>query len=153
MRARPATLEDVDAICRICGSVYTPDRVARELVADPPAWGGWFVAEDDVVVAAGAGGMTGPATAELFVLHVDRGHRGEGAGTALLRAITAQQRGLGATEQWVSVALGNIEGMRFYEGRGFARRGTQAAFELDGGTARYRRSLSGQGSGNPEGPG
>ena len=68
MRARRATPADVEAICRICAegwrdssvglpagaeieqviaTSYTPTRVARELAADPPAWGGWWVAEDD----------------------------------------------------------------------------------------------------------
>lgn len=165
MHARPATLGDVDAICRICAdgwrdtyaglrtgaeierviaSFYTPERVARELEADLPSWGGWFVAEADAVIAAGAGGMTGATSGELFVLYADPARRGEGAGTALLEAITAQQRALGATEQWVSVGLGNTKGIPFYEARGFVRRGTRPAHGLDGESARYWRSLGGE---------
>ena len=150
MHARPATHNDVEAICRICAdSSYTPERVAREVDTSSPSWGGWFVACDDVVIAAGAGGMTGAATGEVFVLYADPARRGEGAGTALLRAITRQQLALGATEQWVSVALGNRGGIAFYEARGFVRRGAQPASASGGASARYWRSLPRQGSGNP----
>jgi len=161
VRARPATLDDVEAICCICAdplgevdaeSFYTPARVAHELDAAPPSWGGWFVTEADVVIAAGGGGMTGPITGELFVLYVDPARRGEGAGTALLAAITAQQVELGATEQWVAVGAGNIEAIAFYEARGFARRGTQQLCTLDGQAARYWRSVSRQSAGMPPSP-
>jgi GNAT superfamily N-acetyltransferase len=150
MRARPATFDDVETICRICAdSSYTPERVAREVDASLPSWGGWFVAFDDLVIAAGAGGMTGAHTGELFVLSTDPSRRGEGAGTAVLRAITQQQLALGATEQWVSVALANRRGIAFYEARGFVRRGAQPVSASGGASARYWRSLPRQGSGNP----
>ena len=150
MHARPATFDDVEAICRLCAdSSYTPERVAREVDASPPSWGGWFVACDDVVIAAGAGGMTGAHTGELFVLSADAARRREGAATAVLRAITRQQLALGATEQWVSVALGNRGGIAFYQARGFVRRGAQRVSASEGASARYRRSLPRQGSGNP----
>ena len=78
MHARPATHNDVEAICRICAdSSYTPERVAREVDTSLPSWGGWFVACDDVVIAAGAGGMTGAATGELFVLYADPARPGK----------------------------------------------------------------------------
>ncbi len=152
MHARPATLDDVEAIRRICAdSSYTPERVAREVDASLPSWGGWFVACDDAVIAAGAGGLTGVATGEVFVLSVACSRRGEGAGTTLLHAITEQQVRLGAVEQWVSVAAGNTAGIAFYEARGFVRRGTQAVSGVEGACARYWRSLPRQGSGKPAG--
>ena len=152
MHARPATFEDVEAICRICADgSYTPERVAREVDASLPSWGGWFVAGDDAVIAAGAGGMTGVHAGELFVLHAASSRRGEGAGTALLQAITAQQEALGAVEQWVSVAAQNTAGIAFYEARGFVRRGTQPVYGVEGACARYWRSLPRHGSGKPEG--
>jgi GNAT superfamily N-acetyltransferase len=162
VRARHATLDDVDAICRIyadaCAGLttsaeierfYVPERVAREVDAALPSWGGWFVAETDAVIAAGGGGMTGLTTGELFVLHADRARRGEGAGSALLQAITAQQSRLGATEQWVGVDLANTDGIAFYEARGFVRRGTRPASQSAGASARYWRSLPRHPSGNP----
>jgi GNAT superfamily N-acetyltransferase len=153
MRARRATVDDVDAICRICADgwratynglvrasrieqtitdYYNPDRVRAELESRE-GWDGWQVAEDEdgVVVAAGGGGMTGPAAGEIFVLYADPARRGQGAGTALLEAITEPQRANGATEQWVAVVEGNELGIPFYEARGFRRRGTRPAFGAD----------------------
>src|SRR3954451_10932143 len=173
MRARPATPDDVEAICRICAdgwrdtyagvrtepeieaviaNFYTPARGSREIDADLPAWGGWFVAEDEVVVAAGGGGMTGATTGELFVLYAGRARRGEGAGTALLAAITTQQMALGAVEQWVSVGVNNTKGIPFYEARGFVARGTHPAHAMAGESARYWRSLTRHPSGRASRP-
>src|SRR4051794_4821738 len=172
MRARRATSDDVPPICRICADgwrhtyrglrsdeeierviarFYVPERVSRELDADPPGWGGWWVAvaDDGAVVAAGAGGLTAAGTGELFVLYADPARRGEGAGTALLDAISAQQVEFGATEQWVSVGVGNTKGIPFYEARGFVARGTQPAYELSGESLRYRRSLPRHSRGKP----
>ncbi|HEY7603841.1 MAG TPA: GNAT family N-acetyltransferase [Gaiellaceae bacterium] len=153
MQARRATATDVDAICRICAdgwratydgllptsrveraiaTFYVPDRVQAEL-EPADGWDGWWVAVDDagVVVAAGGGGMTGPATGEIFVLYADPSRRGEGAGTAVLDAITRRQLEQGATEQWVAVVEGNDKGIPFYEARGFRPRGTRAAHGED----------------------
>jgi GNAT superfamily N-acetyltransferase len=168
VRARKATAEDVLTICRICGDgwretyrdlypseriertigrFYTPERVAGEIDA-APGWDGWWVAEDDsrTVVAAGGGGMTGPQTAEIFVLYVDPRRRGEGAGTVVLGAITEVQRRQGARDQWVAVAEGNEKGIPFYEARGFVRRGTRPPYETDEPDARdsvpFWRSVS-----------
>jgi ribosomal protein S18 acetylase RimI-like enzyme len=153
MRARRATAEDVWAICRICadgwrdtyrdlypseriertiGRFCTPERVAGEIEA-ALGWDGWWFAADDsgTVVAAGGGGMTGPEAAEIFVLYVDPHRRGEGAGTAVLDAITGAQRRQGVREQWVAVAEGNAKGIPFYEARGLVRRGTRPPYEED----------------------
>jgi GNAT superfamily N-acetyltransferase len=150
MHARKAAPSDVETICRICANgwretyrelypperidkviaeFYDPDRVRAELEPDE-GWGGWWVAEDDAgaVVAAGGGGMTGPQVGEIYVLYADPARRGEGGGTAILDAITDEQRAQGATEQWVAVAEGNDQGIPFYEARGFRRRGTRPAY-------------------------
>jgi GNAT superfamily N-acetyltransferase len=147
VRARRATIDDVAAICRVCADgwrdtylglypavriertiqrFYAPERVAGEI--DPaPGWDGWWVAEDasGTVLAAGGGGMTGPETAEIFVLYADPRRRGKGAGTVILDAITDVQRRQGAREQWVAVAEGDEKGIPFYEARGFVRRETR----------------------------
>jgi ribosomal protein S18 acetylase RimI-like enzyme len=153
VEARRATAEDVPAICRICADgwretyreqypesriertierFYTPQRVAGEI--DPaPGWDGWWVAVDPAgeVVAAGGGGMSGPGRGEIFVLYADPKRRRQGAGTALLDAITNVQANQGAREQWVAVAEGNELGIPFYEARGFHRRGTRPPYETD----------------------
>ena len=157
MRARRAGPGDVEAICRICAAgwrdtyrglysaeridraiseFYDPERVGREL-EPTDGWDGWWVAEDDhgAILAAGGGGMTGPETGEVFVLYADPLRRGEGAGTCLLEAITEEQRGRGACEQWVAVAQGNEKGIPFYEARGFRRRGTRPAYGANDPTA------------------
>lgn len=164
VRVRPATAADVEAICRICaegwrdtyrglrseaeiesviGEFYVPERVSPELAPAPPGWGGWLVAEDRAgeVIGAGAGGMTGPAVGELFVLYVDPARQRQGAGRALLDAITERQRTLGAREQWVSVEDNNRKGIGFYESRGFVPAGTRPAYELSGESLRYMRTL------------
>ncbi|WP_396611533.1 GNAT family N-acetyltransferase [Haloferax sp. S1W] len=81
---------------------------------------GWVVAvEDDAVVAAGGGGLTGSETGEVFSLHVHPDSRGSGAGTALLRTITAQHVVNGVREQWASCLDGDEETLSFYRARGF----------------------------------
>ncbi|WP_338035672.1 GNAT family N-acetyltransferase [Halalkalibacterium halodurans] len=57
--------------------------------------------------------MTADHVGEIFVLYMDPVRRGEGVGTKLLEAITAQQKEFGAMEQWVSVAKGNEKGIPF----------------------------------------
>lgn len=56
------------------------------------------------------------------MLYLDPAVRARGIGTALLQFVTDQQRGLGATEQWVSVTEGNELGIPFYRARGFVVR-------------------------------
>lgn len=82
MRARFATPDDVDAICRLCaeayrdtypellerehieaiiGELYDSERVRGEIGPALPQWGGWVVADDDgTLVCAGGGGRTAP---------------------------------------------------------------------------------------------
>ncbi|MGV3487373.1 MAG: GNAT family N-acetyltransferase [Tuberibacillus sp.] len=111
---------DNSHIERIIKEFYNRDRILNEIENTGKEWGGWFVALDnEVVVGAGGGGMTGPSTGELFVLYLDPNRRNEGIGTLILDAVTQQQKALGATEQWVSVAKGNMKGIPFYEARGF----------------------------------
>ncbi|HEU0194464.1 MAG TPA: GNAT family N-acetyltransferase [Gaiellales bacterium] len=153
MRARRATAADIPAICWICAEgwrqtyaghypperiertiarFYTPQRVVSE-IAPAPGWDGWWVAVDEagVVVAAAGGGIVRPGEGEIFVLYADPGRRREGAGTALLDAITAVQIEKGARQQWVAVAEGNEKGIPFYEAHGFTRAGTRAPYETD----------------------
>lgn len=155
--------DDVAEICRICAEgwrdtysaelseeeieaviakFYVPERVTAGLAEDSPGWGGWWVAErDGEVIGAGGGGLTEPGVGELFVLYADIRRRREGAGSALLEAITAQQAEYGAREQWVSVSVRNANGIGFYELHGFVPRGTVPAHETSGEIARYFRRL------------
>jgi GNAT superfamily N-acetyltransferase len=149
IQVRKALLEDVNDICRICSEgwrdtyqdiysleyiertiaeFYNPQRVEREIL-HPVGWDGWLVAEQDgVVVGAGGGGLTSSGVGEVFVLYVYPGQRGQGIGTALLKAITDQQRQQGVREQWVSVEAKNEKGLPFYEAGGFIHREERPAY-------------------------
>ena len=138
------TYEGIDTPQRIeavIAEYYTPERVAGEL--EPrPGWDSWIVAvEDDRVVGAGAGGVTGPGVAEVFVLYLDPDRRGDGIGTLLLEAITERHRAQGAREQWVSVEPENAKGLPFYRARGFEARGTRPAWGVDPGEGRVSLRL------------
>jgi GNAT superfamily N-acetyltransferase len=106
---------------RVIKEFYNPDRILEEVSCSSREWGGYFVAVDnEVVVGAGGGGMTGDTTGELFVLYMDPGRRNEGIGSKLLDVITEQQKEeFQAKEQWVSVQEGNDKGIPFYEAKGF----------------------------------
>ncbi|MFC6592213.1 GNAT family N-acetyltransferase [Deinococcus lacus] len=145
MTVRPATLDDVPDIVRVCSEgwrdtyrdihseayaeaviaeYYTPERVASEIGPSDSGqgwqWDGWLVAElEGQVIGAAGGGPTGAETWEIFVLYLDPAKRRLGAGRALLNAMTAQALAHGAREQWVSVTQENEKGLPFYRAMGF----------------------------------
>jgi ribosomal protein S18 acetylase RimI-like enzyme len=59
----------------------------------------------------------------------------------VLDYITDQQRKLGATEQWVSVAPANELGLAFYEAQGFLEAGRRPAYRGDGESLRLYRAI------------
>jgi GNAT superfamily N-acetyltransferase len=146
---RKAELQDVSGIIRVCSDgwwatyqdmyptsyiervineFYNEARITAE-VTNPEGWDGWFVAvENDQVVGAGGGGMTGATSAEIFVLYVDPKRLGEGIGSRILDAITELHKLQGATEQWVSVAKGNQKCIPSYEARGFLFHSEQSCY-------------------------
>ena len=145
---RKAVLEDIQGICRVCSAgwrasyqnllpkatiekviadFYNLERVRSE-VLDPKDWNGWWVARDSEVVAAGGGGMIDETKCELFVIYVDPDRRGEGIGTQLLEAITAELTEQGATVQQVSTLKENKKGLPFYKARGFSVVGKGEAY-------------------------
>lgn len=129
---------------RTIAEFYNHERILKEIVEKQTGWDGWFVAlEDGRVVGAGGGGMTGPATGELFVLYLDPERRNEGIGSKLLTAITEEQIKQGAREQWVSVSKGNNKGIPFYEARGFVKDSEKRSYGIsddeDYISLRYRR--------------
>jgi GNAT superfamily N-acetyltransferase len=120
-----------------------PDRVSAELVKTP-SWGGYWVVEDsgNVVAAgaAGAGGLTGPAVGELFVLYVDPPRRGSGAGSAALLAITDQQGRAGSREAMGLGRAGQTSSRSRSTRPRLVPRGERPAFEMAGRTSlRYWR--------------
>ncbi|WP_049915367.1 GNAT family N-acetyltransferase [Haloferax mucosum] len=140
MFVRTARAADVSSIAHICaegwrdaaGDIAPADEVdsavetrfaesrLRREVQTADDMHGWVVAvEDGEVVAAGGGGMTGERRGEVFSLHAHPDVRGSGAGTALLRTMTAQHVVSGAREQWASCLDGDEHTLSFYQSRGF----------------------------------
>lgn len=119
-----------ERIQRIVEEFYNHERILQEVTHSDRNWGGYFVAvENNVVIGAGGGGMIDETTGELYVLYVDPSRRNEGIGTMILDAITKQQKEeFNATEQWVSVAKGNMKGIPFYEARGFVFQHERASY-------------------------
>ncbi|WP_219722148.1 GNAT family N-acetyltransferase [Deinococcus planocerae] len=137
---RLATLADVPAIVRVCSEgwrdtyrnlhspeyiedvvarFYNLERIASE-IGSRDDWDGWLVAEmAGQVIGASGGGKTGEKTWEVFVLYLDPSKRRQGAGRALLNAMTSQALAHGAIEQWVDVTQDNQKGLPFYEVMGF----------------------------------
>jgi GNAT superfamily N-acetyltransferase len=121
---------------------YNPARVREEITAagDTPTWQGYVVAvsELDEVLGAAGGGVTDHAVGNVYVLYLNPSLRGRGIGTALLDFVTEQQKGEGATEQWVSVTEGNDLGIPFYVARGFVLRGREPFITAEDGTVEAR---------------
>ena len=149
---RKATLDDVEGIRRVCvagqrdtyatlrqpgeteaiiAEWYSPERISRD-IQDTSSWNGYYVAVDaDEVVGAGGGALVMPASSEIYVLYLDPNRRGEGVGTLLLNAITAELIAQGACEQWVSVTPNNSKGIPFYKARGFLKKGERTYEDTD----------------------
>ncbi|GIF77988.1 GNAT family N-acetyltransferase [Asanoa siamensis] len=138
---RAATAGDVARICEICAvayretyrdllpadfvertirDFYQPDRVAREVAANPPHWYGYQVVEEaGRVLGAAGGGIGEPGVGELYVIYLDPAERNRGLGTLLLDRVVDQLTEGGAREIWVRVIEGNDRGIPFYRARGF----------------------------------
>ncbi|WP_174615019.1 GNAT family N-acetyltransferase [Virgibacillus ihumii] len=163
---RRGRTEDVDGISRVCSEscldtydgirsrenilrnnkiFYNHDRIQNEL-DEVSGWDGYFVALDDNnVIGAIGGGMTGSEKSEVFVLYMDPERRGEGVGTMMLNYLTEIQKNKGSVEQWVSVQKGNSKGIPFYEARGFQFVNEQKAYsnveDENYISLRYRREI------------
>ncbi|SIS45744.1 GNAT family N-acetyltransferase [Salimicrobium flavidum] len=124
---------------------YNYERIRQELF-EQQGWDGYYVAvENDEVVGAIGGGMTGKTSSEVYVLYLDPSRRGEGIGSKLLEELTSVQQRKGASEQWVSVQKGNYKGIPFYEARGFEYVEERPTYSNEGGegyvSLRYKRRL------------
>lgn len=106
---------------RVIQEFYNEERIFEEVMNTGREWCGYFVAlENNKVIGAGGGGMISENSGEIFVLYIEPERRNEGIGSALLEAITKQQKeSFGAEVQWVSVQEDNEKGIPFYEARSF----------------------------------
>lgn len=100
---------------------YNIERIEQEILSISFQWHGYFIAEEDgKVIGVIGGGMINKNAGEVYVFYMDPTLRGRGIGTRLLDYYTKiQKHTYRASEQWVSVAKGNVYGIPFYEARGF----------------------------------
>ena len=135
IRLRDATQADVPSICAIHNQGIE-DRVAT-LDVDPHTLDeqrAWFIRHGPshpVIVADAVGEPIGRASLNQFSgrmayrfvadlsVYVERGWRGRGIGTLLLRAIDARARTLGYHKIVLSAFPSNQAGLRLYEKFGF----------------------------------
>ncbi|PVE97134.1 ribosomal protein S18-alanine N-acetyltransferase [Microbacterium sp. TPD7012] len=111
MTLRPAIPADLDAIMLIENRSFPTDAWSAETMAAELAspHGQYLIDEHDGVVI-GYGGiraLQGSADADIQTIALLAGHRGEGRGRALLRALLAAARERGAREVFLEVRADN----------------------------------------------
>jgi ribosomal protein S18 acetylase RimI-like enzyme len=140
MNVRPATEDDVDAVHRVATAAwhaaydevigadavdrkladwYDPDLLADSVTREE---GYFLVAEDDGdVIAFASGGPSDEAYADAVLARIYAGpdRWGDGAGTALLDALTDRLVADGHDDIWLAVMADNDVGVSFYRARGF----------------------------------
>ncbi|KGP72335.1 acetyltransferase [Pontibacillus yanchengensis Y32] len=166
IKVKRATEEHVEGISRVCSVAcyatyegirsyenikrnnerfYNHKRITDEL-EESNGWDGYIVAlDEEEVVGAIGGGMTGENKSEIYVLYLHPTRRGEGIGSQLLQYLTDIQKNKGSTEQWVSVQKGNKKGIPFYQTKGFTSHSERMAYsnssEEDYVSIRYVRTI------------
>ncbi|CAL9570349.1 hypothetical protein SUDANB106_04837 [Streptomyces sp. enrichment culture] len=92
---------------RLVGRYCSLSRIRTEIGApgSGPGWLGWLVAADPDgdVLGAAAGGVAEAGAGEVYCLCVTADRRREGIGSALLEAMSEQQRDAGARRQLISL--------------------------------------------------
>jgi N-acetylglutamate synthase-like GNAT family acetyltransferase len=106
---------------------------------------GLVAVEDGEVIGVISGGKAKSGVAELYELYVRTDKQFTGAATRLLEAWTETCKTMGITEQRASAQRGNDKWGRFFESKGFRRKGEmQVRHELTGERLihlRYRRTI------------
>lgn len=98
------------------GRSDTPDELQKKLVRDPDLF---LVAEDDGrIVGTVIGGFDG-RRGLLYHLAVVASFRGRGIGSRLMEEIESRLRAKGCIRCYLMVTPDNVEGMRYYEKRGW----------------------------------
>ncbi len=124
---------------RLVGRYCSLARIRTEIGApgSGPGWLGWLVAVEPGggVLGAAAGGVAEAGAGEVYCLCVNADRRREGIGSALLEAVSEQQRGAGARRQLISLHSPEDPLLPFLSRHGFRPR------EEDLGGMRYARPL------------
>ncbi|GAA3644097.1 GNAT family N-acetyltransferase [Streptomyces sp. S1A] len=108
---------------RLVGHYCSLSRIRTEIGApgSGPGWLGWLVAVEPggVVLGAAAGGVAQAGAGEVYCLCVNADRRREGIGSALLEAVSEQQRGAGAGRQLISLRSARDPLLPFLDRHGF----------------------------------
>lgn len=134
-RIRRATAEDVEALVRLLGALFSIESDFRPDPARQRVGLGLMLLEPGrrcVLVAEEAGAVVGMVSAQLVVstaegalsalvedMVVEEGVRGRGVGTLLLRCIENWSRARGASRLQLLADGDNFPALRFYRRRGW----------------------------------
>ncbi|MFY9713459.1 MAG: ribosomal protein S18-alanine N-acetyltransferase [Microbacterium sp.] len=123
MTLRPARPDDLDAIMGIENRSFPSDAWSTETMAAELAGphGVYLVDEigGDVIGYGGIRALPGGTDADIQTIAYDAGHRGNGRGRALLRALLAAAVSRGAREMFLEVRADNPAAEGLYRSEGF----------------------------------
>ena len=108
--------------------------LAAYLDEDPRSWDDGFVATlDGRVIGFAASGLNAwNSRLVLWHMYVTGPARGQGVGTALLRAVLASKRAASAQHAWLETQTDNVPAIRAYERMGFRVVGLDQTLYGDG---------------------
>jgi ribosomal-protein-alanine N-acetyltransferase len=125
VRLRPMRWWDVEAVQGLDAELFGPTAWTAamfwsELAAGPTRW--YVVAEGEGDALAGyAGLLVSGSEADVQTIGVAPAAQGQGVGTLLVRSLTAQAVGRGATSLLLEVRADNAPAIALYTRQGFER--------------------------------
>lgn len=145
-RVRRAVASDLDALAALEAASFDGDRLSRA------QYRRHLDSDSALVLAASAGGQLlgsavlffrkGSAQARLYSLATRREARGQGVGSALLKAAASAARRRGCRALRLEVRADNAAAIHLYEKHGYQRGGALAAYYEDGADGwRYAKAL------------
>ena len=130
LRLRPLTLDDVPALDvlerQLFGAAaWSADSLAQEIVG-PDRWYVGAQVDDELVGYAGL--WFDGVDAQVMTVGTALGHQGAGVGRALLEALLARAREVGAESVLLEVRVDNEPALRLYESAGFVTLGRRRGY-------------------------
>ena len=125
---RRATLQDTSQVCDALRLVdqreITDPSAVEKFLSDPGCYLLFATDHNEVVGSLNGYALKRPYRPEpqflLYEVGVKEKYRGQGVGTALLRAFVSEARAAGAFEVWVLTDRTNTAALRIYEKSGLA---------------------------------
>ena len=136
VHVRPMRPEDLISVIGIAAVVPTAphwppsefSRMLQVIASEPARRGAWVGLAPGAGVQGFAMAIQTAGTAELEAVVTAPEHRRQGIGAALLAAVVAWSRTLGAERLLLEVRASNHDALRLYESRGFQRDGTRPGY-------------------------